>query len=92
MGMGKLDNHQCEFYFICKDSDCVKKGAKDIYKTLKQTLKEENLFKSSRIVKTRCMGGCKNAPVAFIGQEWHTKVKEKQVKEYILKLKKTRTE
>ncbi len=83
MGKDKdFDKYQ-HFIFVCNGKDCCKKGAKDLQKAFSKELKEQGLKASSKVIKTKCTGRCKEAPVVIAGDKWLGKVKEEDVKPII---------
>lgn len=68
--MGKKDfSHVEHFVFVCSGSDC-KPDSKKLQKAFKETLDKHGLKKSTTIIKTKCTGRCKEAPVVIVGNEW----------------------
>lgn len=72
--------------FCCQGSDCIKAGAKEVLKELRDEIKESGLKRHTHIVKTQCSGLCKCAPVVAVFAEqpqgvqplvWYGKVKLK---------------
>lgn len=55
-----------ELVAICHGSDCRKEGAKEIYKTVKRCTRKAGLGKKRLIVKTKCTGHCKQAPIVVV--------------------------
>ncbi len=81
--MSKDYDKVCQFVFVCKGSDCKKKGGKQLLKSFNKTLKSTNRSKSAVVIETKCMNRCKEAPTVVVGQKWLTKVKEGEVKSII---------
>lgn len=82
--MGKEDYHKIKhFVFTCNGKDCKANGAKEIGTELKKVLKEEGLQDSTKVIKTKCTGRCKEGPVVIIKENWLTEVRPKQVPEII---------
>ena len=77
--MGKDYNKYCQFVFVCTGKDCCKKGGKELQKQFSKELKERGLKGTAKVIKTKCTGRCKEAPVAIVGQHWLSFVKESQV-------------
>lgn len=73
------------FVLICQSSDCKKKGAKALAKQAKKTLKEEGMFRQSKILKTRCTGNCKRAAICGVlpSNTWLEKATESDVDKLI---------
>lgn len=81
--MAKEFDNYCHFVFVCNGKDCCKNGAKDLQKTFSKELKERGLKSTAKVIKTKCTGRCKEAPVAIVGQQWLGRVKENQVPDII---------
>lgn len=79
MGKDKDYENYCHFVFVCNGKDCCKSGAKDLQKQFSRELKDRGLKGSAKVIKTKCTGRCKQAPVAIVGQHWLGNVKESQV-------------
>ena len=77
--MGKDYDKYCHFVFVCNGKDCKKNGAKDLQKAFSKGLNERGLKGSAKVIKTKCTGRCKEAPVVIVGQHWLSRVKETQV-------------
>ncbi len=68
--MGKKDfSHVQHFVFVCTGSDC-KSESKKLQKAFKEALDKNGLKKVSQVIKTKCTGRCKEAPVVIVGNEW----------------------
>ncbi|EMR03659.1 (2Fe-2S) ferredoxin domain-containing protein [Cesiribacter andamanensis] len=68
--MGKKDYSQVQdFVFVCTGDDC-KPDSKSLQKAFKDSLERSGFKKSVKIIKTKCTGRCKEAPVAIIKGEW----------------------
>lgn len=73
--MGKKDfSHIEDFVFVCTGKDC-KPNSKPLQKAFKEALEKNGLRKTSKVIKTKCTGRCKEAPVIIIGNEWLAHVK-----------------
>lgn len=48
---------------ICDGKDCRAHGSRAIRKALKQRLKDHGLKRSALLLKTKCTGNCKHAPI-----------------------------
>jgi NADH:ubiquinone oxidoreductase subunit E len=72
-----------QFVFVCNGKDCKSHGAKEIGEAVKDALKMEGLDKSTKLIKTKCTGRCKEAPVIIVKDQWHTELKPKDIKEII---------
>ncbi len=81
--MSKDYEKVCQFVFVCKGSDCKKKGGKQLLKSFNKEIKTTTNAKSTVVLETKCMNRCKEAPVVVLGNQWATKVKENQVKQLI---------
>jgi NADH:ubiquinone oxidoreductase subunit E len=77
--MGKDYNKIKNFIFVCNGSDCKSSGAKDLEKLFSQELKSMGIRDKTKIIKTKCTGRCKEAPVVVVDNNWLTKVKLKNV-------------
>lgn len=73
------------FVMICHSSDCKKKGAKALTRAAKKTLKEEGVFRESRILKTRCTGNCKRAAICGVlpSNQWIEHADEEGIEKLI---------
>ncbi len=71
--MSKLKEQQ--FIFVCNGKDCKKNGCKDIQKAIKSELKQQ---KALKIIKTKCTGKCKKAPVLIAKEQWMTDMNVKK--------------
>jgi NADH:ubiquinone oxidoreductase subunit E len=60
--MGKFTVPENTIY-ICQGSKCSKRGSRELYKNLKQHLKEEGLKDEIELIITECTDRCKFAPV-----------------------------
>jgi NADH:ubiquinone oxidoreductase subunit E len=80
--MGKDLNKCSKFIFVCHGSDC-KSHSKELTCSFKEELKRRGLKEDVMIIKTKCTGRCKEGPVVIVDNQWHLKVKEKQVKEIL---------
>lgn len=65
---------------VCQKSSCCRRGGKELWQTLEQTLAEENLQDHISLKSTGCMGQCKQGPVMVLAKKRYTQVKPKQVK------------
>ncbi len=66
--MGKKDKFERieQVLMICNGKDCKKRGAKELRKAARSTLREMGKRRSTHIVRTKCNGFCKIAPVVSI--------------------------
>ena len=73
------------FVMICHASDCKKRGAKALTNAAKSELKEAGVFKQSRIIKMRCTGNCKRAPICGLlpSNTWMERAEEQDLREAI---------
>ncbi|WP_249755634.1 (2Fe-2S) ferredoxin domain-containing protein [Microvenator marinus] len=64
---------------VCQGKDCKKNGAKDVLCGVKSALKDLGAHRETMIVKTKCTGQCKKAPVMGIQPHgvWLTEGTEK---------------
>lgn len=74
--MSKLKEQQ--FIFVCNGKDCKKNGCKDIQKAIKSELKQQKQQKALKIIKTKCTGKCKKAPVLIAKEQWMTDMNVKK--------------
>lgn len=51
---------------VCSGKDCKKAGAKDIARGANKALRNAGLGKSSKVLRTKCTGHCKRAPVLCV--------------------------
>jgi NADH:ubiquinone oxidoreductase subunit E len=72
--MSKEKDHHQQFIFICNGKDCKKNGCKDIQKAVKSELKRRRQQKSIKLIKTKCTGKCKKAPVMIAKEQWMTEM------------------
>ncbi|MDQ3394691.1 MAG: (2Fe-2S) ferredoxin domain-containing protein [Bacteroidota bacterium] len=77
--MGKDFNKVKNFIFICNGSDCKDAGSKNLEKVFSGELKKIGIREETKIIKTKCTGRCKEAPVVVVENHWLTHVKEKNV-------------
>lgn len=81
--MGKDYSQVKNFIFICNGSDCKKSGAKDLEKAVHFELKTRGQKNKSKIIKTKCTGRCKEAPVVLANNQWLSRVRLKEVREIV---------
>ena len=76
----------CVIYTCC-GSKCKKKGGKQLYKTLKSSVKAKHFGNVIQVIKTGCTDRCKMGPVVAVMPEnrWYFEVSEEEAME-ILKL------
>ncbi|WPP52539.1 NAD(P)H-dependent oxidoreductase subunit E [Catalinimonas niigatensis] len=72
--MSKEKDDQQQFIFICNGKDCKKNGCKDIQKAIKIELKKKKQQKYIKLIKTKCTGKCKKAPVLIVKEQWMTEM------------------
>jgi NADH:ubiquinone oxidoreductase subunit E len=87
--MGKKEYSQVQhFVFVCTGDDC-KPDSKRLQKAFKDVLEDNGLKRVSEVIKTKCTGRCKEAPVVIIGNEWIGEVRPtdaaRLVKKHFLK-------
>lgn len=70
---------QCILY-VCCGSKCKKRGSKQLYKQLKNSVKEKSLKRKVQVIKTGCTDRCKMGPVVAMmpDNEWHFRVDEEK--------------
>jgi NADH:ubiquinone oxidoreductase subunit E len=70
---------ECILY-VCCGSKCKKRGSKQLYKQLKNSVKENSLKKQIQVIKTGCTDRCKMGPVVALmpDNEWHFQVEEER--------------
>ena len=73
MGKKEYDDYT-NFVFVCIGKKC-KDDSKALHKAFKHAVEEEGLKKCTKILKVKCTGRCKEAPVAIVGDKWLGKVK-----------------
>lgn len=66
---------------VCHGSDCRKNGAKKIRTEAKDTIRALGLQKECMLVRSRCTGHCKQAPIACIqpANVWIENASEKKL-------------
>jgi NADH:ubiquinone oxidoreductase subunit E len=74
--MSKQRDSIQQFIFICNGKDCKKNGCKELQKSIKQELKSRRKMKAVKVIKTKCTGKCKKAPVLIADNQWFTEVKQ----------------
>lgn len=82
--MGKDYSKFERFIFVCNGKKC-KSDAKGLQKAFQAALKDEGLNKQAKVIKTKCTGRCKEAPVAIVGQAWLGHVKEEDAPKLVKK-------
>ncbi|MEO1053499.1 MAG: (2Fe-2S) ferredoxin domain-containing protein [Bacteroidota bacterium] len=78
--MGKDYSDYKNFIFVCTGKDCKKKGSKDLLKHFNKEIKAKDAKSKTKVLKMTCTGRCKEAANVIVNGEWHTKVKDSQVK------------
>ncbi len=81
--MGKDYNKVKHFVFICNGKDCKKSGAKDLERAISSDLKSKGLRDKTKILKTKCTGRCKEAPIVLVNNHWLADVKMKDVPDVV---------
>lgn len=68
---------ECVFY-VCCGSKCKKKGGKQLYKHLKNEVKQRRAREIVQIIKTGCTDRCKKGPIMSVmpKNEWYLEVTE----------------
>ena len=71
---------------ICHGSDCAKRGAKEIGKAARKCAKKMDVHGETMMVRTKCTGLCKKAPVVTIQptNEWLTYATPRKVSDALL--------
>ena len=83
--MGKKDySHVQEFVFVCSGKDC-KSESKGLQKAFKEALDKNKLKKTGQVIKTKCTGRCKEAPVVIVGNEWLGHVRPSDADKLVVK-------
>ena len=72
------------YVFVCNGKDCKKHRAKEVVKAIQFELKRKGLRDESHIVKTKCMGFCKQGPVVLFKDDLYTKVKPQECEDILL--------
>lgn len=86
MGKKKDFSQITNFVFVCNGKDCKNCGSKAIQKAINQSLKDNGLSESTKIIKVDCTGRCKEAPVVIAKDKWMAKLDEKKAREQVLEL------
>lgn len=70
---------------VCHGKDCKKKGAKDVARAARRTLRELGQWKSTHLVRTQCNGFCKQAPLVSLQPQniWLSETSEQEVSELL---------
>ena len=70
---------------ICNGKDCKKRGAKELRKAARSKLREMGKRRSTHIVRTKCNGFCKIAPVVSIQPQnvWLSETDEEEIQRVI---------
>lgn len=68
--------------YVCCGSKCKKRGGKHVFRCLKADVKEKQLKKNMKVIKTGCTDNCKHGPivVAMPDNEWWTHVDDEKAK------------
>lgn len=68
-----------QIVLVCQGKDCKKAGAKDVVCGVKNALKELGAHRETMILKTKCTGQCKKAPLMSVQPDnvWVTEATEK---------------
>lgn len=63
---------------VCQGKDCKSAGGKEVLDGVKSALKDLGAHKQTMIVKSKCMGQCKRAPVMSVQPDnvWVTEASE----------------
>lgn len=75
------------FVLVCQGSDCKKRGGKKLRKQAKQILKDQGMRRRSVVIKTKCTGNCKRAPICGLlpSGEWLGGEEVEELEEGILR-------
>lgn len=67
-------------FYVCCGSKCKKRGGKQLYKQLKNSVKEKSLKRKMQVIKTGCTDRCKMGPIVAVmpDNEWHFQVDEEK--------------
>jgi NADH:ubiquinone oxidoreductase subunit E len=70
---------------ICTGKDCRKRGANALRQEARACLKDHGARRSSLVVKAKCVGMCKRAPVACVqpGNLWLTQATPRRLRQAI---------
>lgn len=70
---------------VCVGSDCKKKGARRLRRAAKETLKDAGWRRRSMVLRTRCTGNCKRAPICGIlpSNTWMSRAKPSDLSDAI---------
>ena len=78
--------------FVCHGTDCVKNGAKETLKSLRQGVRDAGLKGEVHVIKTQCADKCKDGPVVIAcsacghgpcGAVWYRGVGEKDARRIV---------
>lgn len=65
MKLKRLEKH----LLVCEHKDCEKRGGRDVYKTLKGTIKESGRRESVMVSRVNCFDRCNDGPVVVVYPE-----------------------
>jgi NADH:ubiquinone oxidoreductase subunit E len=88
--LGKKDRFERieQVVLVCNGKDCKKRGAKELRRTARSTLREMGKRRSTHIVQTKCNGFCKLAPIVSIQPHnvWLSETDEEELAEVLQEL------
>lgn len=84
--MAKDYSKFCNFIFVCNGSDCKENGCKALQKSLEKKLRELDLKDTTKVVKTKCTGRCKEGPVVIVKEHWLTRLNPEKPEEILDKM------
>lgn len=70
---------------ICCGGDCKKRGAKDLRKQLKSSLRSEGMNRDVRVDDVKCLGFCKHGPnvVVYPSGTWYLGLDKEKAPEVV---------
>lgn len=79
--LNKVEKH----LLVCEHKDCEKRGGRDVYKSLKNALKEEGLRERVLISRAGCLDQCDEGPVVVVYPEgvWYGRVDGRGAREIV---------
>jgi len=81
--MSKKYEKYRHFIFVCKDKDCKKAGAKEVEKAFENSVRKQQLTKSTKVFECACTGRCKEAPVAVVNNHWIVRINPDHVDQLV---------
>ncbi len=73
-------NNNQKYIFICGSKDCQKNGSDQVKNAFKEFIKENDLKKDVRVIKTKCMDFCKSGPNVIVQDQLYHKVSVSEAK------------